>query len=150
MPGRSDKEGPWGTLPLVVDTSAFARAHRPEVREDWTHAAHSDRLRISPIARLEILFGARNGRTFDELAEELSMFRGAPLTNTVIRAAEDAMRALAHRTAGAQRLPLVDYLLAAAAQHTASAVLHYDHDFDTLAEIMDFDSVWLAPPGSID
>jgi len=46
-------------------------------------------------------------------------------------------------------LPLVDYLLGAAAQHTASAVLHYDRDFDTLAEIMDFDSVWLAPAGSI-
>ena len=81
MPGRSDNEGPWGVLPLVVDTSAFARAHR---------------------------------------------------------------------TAGTQRLPLVDYLLAAAAQHTGSAVLHYDHDFDTLAGIMSFESVWLAPPGSID
>ena len=116
-----------------MDTSAFARAHHPEVREDWTRAAHADRLRISPIARLEILFGARNGEIFDEIAEELSMFRTAPLTSTVMRTAEDAMRTLAHRTAGTQRLPLVDYLLAAAAQHTASAVLHYDHDFDTLA-----------------
>lgn len=133
-----------------MDTSAFARAHDPEVREDWARAAHDGRLRISPIARLEILFGARNGKVFDELAEELSMFRGAPLTSTVIRAAEDTMRTLARRTAGAQRLPLIDYLLAATAQHTASAVLHYDHDFDTLAEIMGFDSQWLAPPGSID
>jgi len=58
-------------------------------------------------------------------------------------------RTLAHRSAGAQRLPLVDYLLGAAAQHTASAVLHYDHDFDTLAEIMGFESIWLAPAGSI-
>jgi len=133
-----------------VDTSAFARAHRPEVREDWARAAHDGRLRISPIARLEILFGARNGKIFDELAEELSMFRTAPLTNTVIRAAEDAMRTLAHRSAGAQRLPLVDYLLAATAQDTASAVLHYDRDFDTLAEIIGFESIWLAPRGSID
>jgi predicted nucleic acid-binding protein len=150
MPGRSDNKGPWGDLPLVIDTSAFARAHCPEVREDWARASQADRLRISPIARLEILFGARSGKIFDDLAEELSMLRGAPLTSTVIRAAEDAMRTLAHRTAGAQRLPLVDYLLAAAAQHTGSAMLHYDHDFDTLAETMSFESVWLAPPGSID
>jgi predicted nucleic acid-binding protein len=149
MPGRSDNEGPWGEKPLVVDTSAFSRAHHPEVREDWTSAAHADRLRISPIARLEILFGARNGKVFDELAEELSILRTVPLTSTIIRAAEDAMRTLAHHSDGAQRLPLVDYLLAAAAQHTGSAVLHYDHDFDTLAEIMAFDSVWLAPPGSL-
>jgi predicted nucleic acid-binding protein len=150
MPGRSDSEGPWGEQPLVVDTSAFARAHHPQVSEDWARASHADRLRISPIARLEILFGARNAKIFDELSEELSMLRTAPLTATVVRAAEDAMRTLAHRSAGAQRLPLVDYLLAAAAQHTGSAVLHYDHDYDTLAEIMSFDSIWLAPSGSID
>jgi predicted nucleic acid-binding protein len=149
MPGEPDQHDPWGTLPLVVDTSAWSRVNHPHVREDWDHALQADRLRISPITRLEILYSARNGNQFDDLAEQLSNFRTAPLTATVIRAAEDAMRTLAHRTAGAQRLPLVDYLLAAAAQHASSAVLHYDHDFDTLAEIMSFDSVWLAPPGSI-
>lgn len=149
MPGESDEPGPWGDLPLVVDNSAWSRADRPEIREDWNRALQADRLCISPIARLEILYSARNGQVFDGLAAELSTLRTAPLTATVIRAAEDAMRTLAHRTAGAQRLPLVDYLLAAATQHTASAVLHYDHDFDTLAQIMGFDSVWIAPPGSI-
>jgi hypothetical protein len=28
-------------------------------------------------------------------------------------------------------------------------VLHYDRDYDTLTEIMDFESVWVAPPGSL-
>jgi hypothetical protein len=28
-------------------------------------------------------------------------------------------------------------------------VLHYDRDFDTLAEIIGFESIWLAPAGSI-
>jgi hypothetical protein len=59
------------------------------------------------------------------------------------------MRTVAHRSAGAQRLPLVDYLLAATEQHTACAVLHHDLDVDTLAEIIGFESVWLAPAGSI-
>jgi HEPN domain-containing protein len=43
----------------------------------------------------------------------------------------------------------LDYLIAAAAQETGAAVLHYDRDYDTLAEIMGFESVWLAPPGSL-
>jgi predicted nucleic acid-binding protein len=150
VPGPSDSGDPWGELPLIVDTSAWSRAHRREVRERFREAVAADRLRISPAARFEILRIARGGKQFDELATNLSAFKAAPLTSTVIRAAEDAMRTMAHRTAGAQRLPLVDYLLAAAAQHTASAVLHYDHNFDTLAEIMSFDSVWIAPPGSID
>jgi predicted nucleic acid-binding protein len=139
----------WGELPLLIDTSAFARAHQPQVREDWERALQADRLRISPIARLEILLSARDGVTFDELAQELSILRSAPLTPTVARAAETAMRALAHRSSGAQRIPIADYLVAAAAQETGAAVLHYDRDYDTLAEVMAFESIWLAPRGSL-
>jgi hypothetical protein len=28
-------------------------------------------------------------------------------------------------------------------------VIHYDRDYDTLAEVMEFDSVWLAPAGTL-
>jgi hypothetical protein len=59
------------------------------------------------------------------------------------------MRALAHRSAGSQRLPIVDYLAAAAALELGAAVIHYDRDYDTLAELMGFQSVWLAPAGTL-
>lgn len=149
MPGRSGNEHPWGDLPLVLDTSAWARVGRPEVRELWREGLFADRMRISPIARLEFLQSARSGGVFDELVEELSMIRNAPLTPSVVHAAEAGMRALAHRSAGAQHLPIVDYLVAASAQQLGAAVLHYDRDYDTLAEVMEFESVWLAPPGSL-
>jgi predicted nucleic acid-binding protein len=150
MPGRPpDRGGPWGNLPLVVDNSAWSRADYPDVREDWKHALRTDRLRISPIARLEMLFSARSGKAFDELAEQLSVVRTAPLTATIARVAEDAMRTLSHRSAGAQRIPLADYLIAAAAQELGAAVIHYDRDYDTLAEIMAFESIWLAPRGTL-
>jgi hypothetical protein len=149
VPGPSPSHPGWGKLPLLIDTSAFARAQHPSVRKHWEQALQADRLRISPIARLEILLSARDGTTFDELAQELSMLRFAPLTPTVARAAETAMRTLAHRSSGAQRIPIVDYLVAAAAQETGAAVLHYDHDYDTLAEVMAFESIWLALRGSL-
>ena len=133
----------------MVDTSAWSRAHHATVRAAWKHALLADQLRLCPPARLEILLTARAASTFDELAEELSAWRTAPLTASVVRAAEQAMGALAHRSAGAHRLPIVDYLLAAAAEETGSAVLHYDRDYDTLARVMTFNSVWLAPPGSL-
>jgi predicted nucleic acid-binding protein len=119
------------------------------VREPWWEALRANRLRISPAARLEILLSAHDAGTFDELAEELSALRTAPLTATVIRAAESSMRTLAYRSAGAQRIPIIDYLIAAAAQETGAAVLHYDRDYDTLAETMDFESIWLGPAGSL-
>ncbi len=149
MPGEAEDSGTWGKLPLLVDNSAWSRADRPEVREHWNRALEGDHLRISPVARLEILYSARNGTIFDDLAQELSELRAAPLTPSIVHAAEDTMRTLAHRSAGAQRLPLVDYLLAATAQDRGFAVLHYDRDFDTLADIIGFESIWLAPPGSI-
>lgn len=149
MPGRAASETAWGDAPLVVDTSAFARAHHPEVRAAWQQALLADRLRLSPATRLEILFSARDGDSFDALAQQLSALRPAPLTSAVVRAAESAMRELAHRSAGAQRIPIVDYLIAAAAQEAGASVIHYDRDYDTLAEVMEFGSIWLAPAGTL-
>lgn len=149
VPGRSGSDPAWGALPLVVDTSAWARAHHPQVRERWKGVLLDRRLRISPAVRSEILFSARDGQSFDTLAERLSALQAAPLSPSVIRAAEQAMRALAHRSARAQRLPIVDYLVAAAAQELGAAVIHYDRDYDTLAGLMEFESVWLAPPGTL-
>ncbi len=150
MPGRSgSRAGGWGDLPLLVDTSAFARANHPKVRGPWQATLRQDRLRLAPPARMEILLTARDGATFDTLAAQLSAVRPAPLTSSVLRAAEDAIRALAHRSAGSQRLPVIDYLIAAAAQEMGAAVIHYDRDYDTLAEVMEFESVWLAPAGAL-
>jgi len=151
VPGRSGSGDPWGKLPLVVDTSAWARADRPSVRGRWLDVLlDGHRLRLSPLAREEILLSARSGGEFDLLAERLDTIRPAPLSATTIRAAEAGMRALAHRSAAAQRLPIVDYLIAAAAQEIGAAVLHYDRDYDTLAEVMEFESVWLAPAGTLE
>lgn len=104
---------------------------------------------MAPTTRLEILLSARDGKVFDQLAEQLSILRIAPHTATIPHAAQHAMRTLARRSAGAHRIPIVDYLTAATAQETGTAVLHYDHDYDTLAEVMEFESIWLAPPGSL-
>lgn len=101
------------------------------------------------MVRLEILLSARGGTEFDSLAETLSALRATQLTGSILHAAEDAMRQLARRSHGAHRVPIVDYLLAATAEQTSSAVLHYDRDYDMLAEVMEFESVWLATPGSI-
>lgn len=149
VPGRSGSDPARGVLPLVVDTSAWARAHHPSVREPWKKAPPGRRLRLSPAVRFEILFSARDGRSFDMLAERLSAIQAAPLSASVIRSAGQAMRMLAHRSAGTQRLPVVDYLVAAGALELGAAVIHYDRDYDTLAEVMGFDSIWLAPADTL-
>jgi predicted nucleic acid-binding protein len=60
-----------------------------------------------------------------------------------------AQRQLAR--AGHHRLPRVDLMVAAVADRHGVGVLHYDADFDILAERTDlqFESTWLAPRGSL-
>jgi predicted nucleic acid-binding protein len=101
------------------------------------------------VARIEILMQARDGTELDELAQHIARVHSAPLDTSVARAAEVAMRTLAQKSTGAHRIPVVDYFVAAAAEAIGGAVLHYDHDYDRLAEVMEFESIWLAPPGSI-
>jgi predicted nucleic acid-binding protein len=40
-------------------------------------------------------------------------------------------------------------LIAAAAQEAGVGVLHYDRHYDRLAKVLNFESVWIAPPGSL-
>jgi predicted nucleic acid-binding protein len=149
VPGPSARTRHWGKLPLLVDTSAWARASHPDVRKHWKVALLDHRMRLSPAVRFEILLSARGPEAFDALAERLSAMQAAPLNAPVIRAADAAMASLARRSAGAQRIPIVDYLVAAAAQELGAAVIHYDRDYDTLAEVLEFESIWLASPGTL-
>jgi predicted nucleic acid-binding protein len=45
---------------------------------------------------------------------------------------------------------IADALIAAAAQENGLGVLHYDRDYDRLAEVPVFESRWIAPAGSLD
>jgi predicted nucleic acid-binding protein len=148
MPGRSG-ESRWGSLPLVVDTSAWTRARHPDVREAWKKALRERQLRLSPLVRLEILTSARDGGSFGDRTALLDVLPSAPFDASIARAAESAMGDLANRSAGAHRIPIVDYFVAAAAEALGGAVLHYDRDYDKLAEVMEFESIWLASPGSM-
>ncbi|MCP9489325.1 MAG: PIN domain-containing protein [Solirubrobacteraceae bacterium MAG38_C4-C5] len=140
-------EKPYGDRVVVVDKSAWERAHHPHVREEWTAAMLGRQMALSSATKLEILYSARSSEDFDRLAAALDELRHAPLDEGVARTARGAMRALARRAS--HRIPIADYLVAASAQERSLDVLHYDHHFDLLAEVLTFDSVWLAPPGTL-
>jgi hypothetical protein len=54
-------------------------------------------------------------------------------------------------TRGHHRLPPADLMIAACGHEAGMGVLHYDRDFDRIAELTSirFESVWVAPAGSI-
>jgi hypothetical protein len=132
---------------LVVDTSAWARQRHPNVAPRFRETAHADLLVGCPVVTLELLTTAKDAAEHGRLADALSSLRQAPITQGVCAAAISASSELA--SANHPRVPVSDYLIAAAAAERGFGVLHYDHHYDTLAGALDFESVWIAPPGTI-
>jgi predicted nucleic acid-binding protein len=140
----------WATGPWVADTSAWARAATPEVAFPWRRAAEAGELVMCPVVTLELLYQAPDREQVERTAAACAALRQAPVTRTVTDAALMAIRELASRgAAGSHRVRVPDALIAAAAAERGFGVLHYDHHFDRLAEVLAFDSQWVAPPGTL-
>lgn len=112
-------------------------------------ATKADQIRTCTIVTLEMLFAARDADAVEQTELIESTLRQVPVTASAQRAAVGAVRELSQGGAGAHRIPPPDILIAAAAQDAGIGVLHYDHHYDRLAEVLSFRSVWIAPPGSL-
>ncbi len=135
--------------PFIADTSAWWRiATLPEdlgalVQE----AILDDRMWITPIVRMEVLYSARSTSEYLALEAELDALRILRNDRAVANAAMSAFGELAERSDGYHRVPVTDALIAAAAaEHGGLAVLHRDAHFDKLAEVLVFQRVQL--PGT--
>lgn len=141
---------PYGGGTFVADTSAWARAHHAEVRDEWMDALRNRQLATCPVVRLELLYSTRSGSDFDHWTASLDLLRDIPVTRSVTDLAERAFGELAHRHPLYHRsVRLPDLLIAACAADAGTGVLHYDEDFDRLAEVLAFESRWLAPRGAL-
>lgn len=130
---------PGSGVPLVIDTSAWVRHRQPKSISHWEAAARYKLLVSCPVAALEIFRLARNQDEFEVLDATLSALPQAPVTESVCNAALAASRELGAR----RRIPVPDYLIAAAAAERGFGVLHADRHFDLLAKVLTFESVRL-------
>lgn len=126
-------------LPLVIDTSAWMRHRQPQAASFLDAANELDLLVLCPVAALEIFHTARDEVEFESLERSFSALPQAPITASVCNAALAASRELGAR----RRIPIPDYLIAAAAAERGFGVLHADRHFDLLAEVLEFESVRL-------
>jgi predicted nucleic acid-binding protein len=138
-----------GGAPFVADTSAWWRiAYLPEELASLVgDAVRGDRMRITPIVRMKILYSARTSSEFAALELELDALRPLRDDRAVTDTALTALRELAQHSDGYHRVPPTDALIAAAAAHHGDlAVLHHDAHFDRLAEVLAFESARLPGP----
>ncbi|HEY7830225.1 MAG TPA: PIN domain-containing protein [Solirubrobacteraceae bacterium] len=143
-------EPPFGGKILIADTSAWARAPHPLVRDLWAAALRGRQIASCSIVTLELLYSACDAQDLAIVEAEQALLREVPITTSAQRAAIGALRDLASEGSGQHRVPIADALIAAAAQDAGVDVLHYDHHYDRLAHALHFTSVWIAPPGTLE
>lgn len=141
------------SVELLLDNSAWVRlgdASLPPHRSDEiARALEARRIAVCLPFLLEAGYSARDARAHGALIEELLALPLIQIDEDTERQAINAQRQLAR--AGHHRLPPVDLILAAIADRHAIGVLHYDADYDILTSKTDlrFESVWLAPRGTL-
>jgi len=100
------------------------------------------------IIDLEVLFSVRSFEEHHRTRQRRALaYARVPMTEPVFERAMDVQAELAR--SGRHRLPIPDLLIAAAAESAGLTVLHYDGDYDTIAEITHQPMEWVVPKGSL-
>lgn len=138
---------------LLLDNSAWARvlAGKPAPDRAETIAGWMGRgeLAVCLPFLLEAGYSARSAVDHGLLLDRLGKLPRIAVDGEVERLALQAQQELAE--AGHHRLAPTDVIIAACAHRADAGVLHYDGDYDILAEhtALEFQSEWLAEPGSL-
>lgn len=135
-------------LRFLVDTSVLKRLSHDEVRGVIEPLADRGELGRPSICDLEVGYSARNAAEWDALLTALDAFGQVETSAAHVARALQVQRLLAERNKRGRKIP--DLLVAAAAEELSIPVLHYDADFDLIAEVTGQASRWVVPAGTID
>jgi hypothetical protein len=135
---------------VLADTSAWMLARRvPRARELLFAAAERGELAWCWPVRYELTFDAPNPERIAAVDRTLVGLREIAVDRAVQRDVLSAMRELADGGShGAHRLPLTDLTVAVAAQASGLNVLHYDHHFERLGELLGVRTLWIDNPSA--
>lgn len=130
----------------LADKSALARFPIPAVAQRLRPLLEDGSIATCAIVDLELLYSARNLADYEEVLEERTSLDTAPITPEVMTKAIELQHELARH--GHHRIPIADLVISAAAQAASLTVLHYDSDFERIADAGGAAQEWVMPRGS--
>lgn len=134
----------------LADTSVWGRKEKAAVREWFVGAVEAGEIAVCDAVAMEVLHSARNGEEFRRVDEGLESLPWIDIEAADWKRARDVYRSLADQGGGYQRrVPVPDLLIAAAAERHGVTVVHYDADFDAIAEVTGQPVRWVAPRGTL-
>ena len=133
----------------LVDTSVLGRVGRSAVvAERLADLRRAGALWTCDLVTLEIGYSARNDSEWRAVRDAQAALPQATVTSETLARAIEVQGALARR--GHHRVAVPDLIIAASAEQAEVAVLHYDHDFESIAQETRQPVEWVTRPGSID
>lgn len=139
---------------LLLDNSAWSRVvagtlprDRADAVSEWAGARE---LATCLPFLLEAGYSAKAATDHRAMMDDFDLLY--PRVKLTVATEERVVRAQGELAArGHHRLSPIDLMIAACAHEAGYGVLHYDRDYDRIAELtsLRFESVWVAPAGSL-
>jgi predicted nucleic acid-binding protein len=130
------------------DTSALARLGQTLVADRLVPLLESGLVARCTPTDLEAGFSSTSPASHRAMRQQRSAWPFVQMTQQTLDRSVAVQDALAERSQqrGAK---IADLLIAAAAEAAGLVVLHYDHDFDLIAEITGQPTEWILPAGTV-
>ncbi len=133
----------------LADTSVFARLSKASVAAAVAPLIVEGRIALCSPVIFELGFSARSSADHEAIMTRLDAFDAVPVTDGDHHRAIGIQRQLAEK--GQHRaLSLIDALVAAVAEARQLTILHYDADFELVAEITGQPHQWVLERGTAD
>ncbi len=120
----------------------------PELATWFNAAVEAGLVLVCDLVILELTRLAPNEQRAREVVGRLAVFEAIPMPAGVWARARETQLALAS-TGDHRRVPPADLLLAAAAEESGVALVHYDRDYERIATASELSQKWLAPDGAL-
>lgn len=131
----------------LADKSAFEQQRHSDEADGLLKAlAVEGALYMTEVIALELLYSARSSSDYERRWEGLATLPWLHLNENVAARALDIQHLLAE--VGQHRRPIPDLLVAATALEHDATVLHYDRDFDLIANATGLSARWIIPAGT--
>ncbi len=134
----------------LADTSVYVlQGRHPQVRRRFETLLAEGRLAACQMTALEYLNNAPDPKGYEILWRALHGQRWIEVTSEAMSRALEVHRALAG-TSQHRHFRLPGLIIAATAESHGATVLHYDADYDMIAEITGQSTRWVVPRGTAD
>lgn len=130
------------------DTSVISRINKPPVAQRLFPLIERGLVATCALLDLEAGYAAKDGSQYKQLiTDRAALYPWVPMPDNVFEQAQDIQVSLLHF--GTHRgVGIPDLLIAVTARANDLTILHYDHDFDLISQVVGVRTEWVVPPGT--